>query len=41
VLAQQDLISSIWAEADSREEALDVLTVTTALAAKRIQAQIR
>jgi hypothetical protein len=41
VLAQQDLISSIWARADSRKEALDVLTVTTALAAKRIQVQIR
>lgn len=41
VFASQDLISSIWVMADEKDEALDALGVMTALAAKRIEVQIR
>jgi hypothetical protein len=41
VIAQQDLVSTIWTKAKGRDEALDALAVTTALAAKRIDVQIR
>ncbi|WP_392544909.1 hypothetical protein [Oryzobacter telluris] len=41
VFAEQDLISSIWVISGDREDALDGLRVMTALAAKRIEAQIR
>ncbi|WP_377643856.1 hypothetical protein [Oryzobacter terrae] len=41
VFAEQDLISSIWVIANQKDDALDALGVMTALAAKRIEVQIR
>lgn len=41
VFAEQDLVSSIWVIANQKEDALDALGVMTALAAKRIEAQIQ
>ena len=40
VIAEQDLVSSIWVIAGSKDEALDALGAVTLLAAERIRVQV-